>query len=347
MKKSLLAVFMSLAMIVSLTACGGGGSSEPAAEAAEPNSGLRGIVFAVPDGWAVEGVGENFVSYKTKDSPVTLHVSAMDQDDISGFEDEDSSLTVQEYFDKNYKASDEDIKKYDLEQKDIKVCDTDGLLVSRKVSGGYAYKSAAWMLEDTIYSIGLSNYDNYDDKGELKDDAVALTSDEEALLDGVLASVKPGDGEALKKQSLNADSVGALSFTAPEGFELTNVGDGFVSFEKGEVTLNFNRTTEEDFEKWSWEGDDAPKSVEEMFRQNAEWAEAATIAGSDGFIDKTPDENGKYYSVSARVMVDGVLYEVNMGTDAYDENGLKEDAVALTDEDLAAFDAFVASLTKK
>jgi hypothetical protein len=36
-----------------------------------------------------------------------------------------------------------------------------------------------------------------------------------------------------------------------------------------------------------------------------------------------------------------------MGTDAYDENGLKEDAVALTDEDLAAFDAFVASLTKK
>lgn len=242
---------MSLAMIVSLTACGGGGSSEPAAEAAEPNSGLRGIVFAVPDGWAVEGVGENFVSYKTKDSPVTLHVSAMDQDDISGFEDEDSSLTVQEYFDKNYKASDEDIKKYDLEQKDIKVCDTDGFLVSRKVSGGYAYKSAAWMLEDTIYSIGLSNYDNYDDKGELKDDAVALTSDEEALLDGVLASVKPGDGESLKKQSLNADSVGALSFTAPEGFELTNVSDGFVSFEKDEVTLNFNRTTEEDFEKWS------------------------------------------------------------------------------------------------
>ena len=215
------------------------------------------------------------------------------------------------------------------------------------MSGGYAYKSAAWMLEDTIYSIGLSNYDNYDDKGELKDDAVALTSDEEALLDGVLASVKPGDGESLKKQSLNADSVGALSFTAPEGFELTNVSDGFVSFEKDEVTLNFNRTTEEDFEKWSGEGDDAPKSVEEMFRQNAEWAEAATIAGSDGFIDKTPDENGKYYSVTASVMVDGVLYEVNMGTDAYDENGLKADAVALTDEDIAAFDAFVASLTKK
>ena len=63
MKKSLLAVFMSLAMIVSLTACGGGGSSEPAAEAAEPNSGLRGFVFAVPDGWAVEGVGEFFVSF--------------------------------------------------------------------------------------------------------------------------------------------------------------------------------------------------------------------------------------------------------------------------------------------
>ena len=40
--------------------------------------------------------------------------------------------------------------------------------------------------------------------------------------------------------------------------------------------------------------------------QNAEWAEAATIAGSDGFIDKTPDENGKYYSVTASVMVDGV-----------------------------------------
>ena len=346
MKKALLALFVSLAMIVSLTACGGGGSSEPA-EAAEPNAGLRGIVFAVPDGWTVESVGENFVSYKTEGSPVALHVSAMDQEDISSFEDEDSSLTVQEYFDKNYRASDEDIKKYDLEQKDITVCDTDGLLVSRKVSGGYAYKSASWMTEDVIYSIGMSNTDNYDDKGEIKDDAVALTGDEEAVLDGVIASAKPGDGEALKKQSLKADSVGDLSFTAPEGFELVSVDESYVSFEKGEVSMNINRTTEEDFAQWSWDGEDAPKSVEEMFRQNAEWAEAATIAGNDGYIDKSPDEDGKYYSVSAGVMVDGVLYEVHMGTDAYDENGLKADAVSLTDEDIAAFDALVASLAKK
>ena len=82
MKKSLLALFISLAMIVSLTACGGGGSSEPAADA-EPNAGIAGIVFTAPDGWTAESVGTNYVHFTNPDSQFELSVSYLTEEDIA------------------------------------------------------------------------------------------------------------------------------------------------------------------------------------------------------------------------------------------------------------------------
>ena len=43
----------------------------------------------------------------------------------------------------------------------------------------------------------------------------------------------------------------------------------------------------------------------------------------------------------AGFMADGVVYEINMYADAYDENGLKADAVPLSDEDFAVFEIIV------
>ena len=347
MKKSLLALFMSLAMIVSLTACGGSGSSEPAAEAAEPNAGVAGIVFAVPEGWTAESIGPNFVNFRNPDSDFELSVNVLDEEGIAGMEGEDSKLSLQEYFDKYCVPTDELAKKNDYEWETVKICDTDAYSVkhNHKDTGCYSM-SADWMYDNSIYNVYIFNQDNFDENG-IKDDIVAVGSAEEQAFTGLLASVQPGDGAAMMSQKLKADSVGDYSFTAPEGYTLTEMGSDYVSFEKGEATLRFSRTTEEDFQSWGWEGDDVPGSLEEMYKQQSEGMYAATVAGVDGYIGKYPDEDGKFYNVNAGFMADGVFYEVTMDTNAYDEDGLKADAVALTDEDIAAFDAFVASLAKK
>ena len=347
MKKTLLALFVSLAMIVSLTACGSGSSSEPAAEAAEPNAGVAGIVFAVPEGWTAESMGTNYVNFRNPDSEFELSVNVMDEENIADMEGEDSKLSLQEYFDKYCVPTDELAKKNDYEWETVKVCDTDAYAVkhNQKDKGCYSM-SADWMYDNSIYNVYISNQDNFDENG-IKDDIVAVSSAEEQAFNSLLTSVQPGDGAAMMAQNLKADSVGDFSFTAPEGYTLTEVGSDSVAFEKGDAELRFSRTTEEDFQSWGWEGDDVPGSLEEMYKQQSEGMDAATIAGVDGFMCKYPDEDGKFYSISAGFMYEGATYDIVMATDAYDENGLKADAVALTDEDIAAFDAFVASIAKK
>lgn len=343
MKKSLLALFMSFAMIVCLTACGGG-SSEPSAE---PDAGVAGIVFAVPEGWAIDGIGPEYVNLKNPDSEFELTVSVMTEDTIAQMEGEDSKLSLQEYFDKYCVATDELAKKHNYEWETVKVCDTDAYSVkhNEKDKGCYSM-SADWMYDGGIYNMYLFNADNFGENG-VKEDFTAVSSAEEQAFNNLLASVQPGDGAALISQKLKADSVGDFSFASPEGYTLTEMSSDSVAFEKGDAELRFSRTTEEDFQSWGWEGDDVPGSLEEMYKQQSEGMDAATIAGVDGFMCKYPDEDGKFYSISAGFMYEGATYDIVMATDAYDENGLKADAVALTDEDIAAFDAFVASIAKK
>ena len=60
MKKKLLVIMLALAMVFAFAACGGGGgggSDAPAADSsAEPNAGVSGIVFTVPDDWTLTDV---------------------------------------------------------------------------------------------------------------------------------------------------------------------------------------------------------------------------------------------------------------------------------------------------
>ena len=58
-----------------------------------------------------------------------------------------------------------------------------------------------------------------------------------------------------------------------------------------------------------------------------------------------PYEDDVYYDVNATFMADGVMYDIGMSTGAWDNDGnIKEGAEQLSQDDLAAFDSFLASL---
>ena len=287
----------------------------------------------------------SFIQFSNPDTDYVLAANALTQEDISTMEGEDASLSVQEYFDKYYKASDEDIKKYDLEQSDVKVAGTDGIYIKRKIDGGYAYASASWIQDDTIYGLHLTNSKGFNDDGSPKDGIEPMGDDLVGMFDGVVASVQAGDGDSFLKQSLSADSVGSVSFEVPKGFEFVDVGTDRIELQKGDAILRFDRTTEESLAEWNWE--DAPSSLQEYYTQISEGMDPASIAGIDGFMAKYPDEDGNFYSINGGFLADDGFYSVSIDTNAYDENGLKADAVPLTEEDMAAFDSFVASLTVK
>jgi hypothetical protein len=60
---------------------------------------VAGIVFAVPEGWAIDGIGPEYVNLKNPDSEFELTVSVMTEDTIAQMQGEDSKLSLQEYFD--------------------------------------------------------------------------------------------------------------------------------------------------------------------------------------------------------------------------------------------------------
>lgn len=170
--------------MISLTACGGGGSEAPA----EPNAGIKDIVFSIPDGWAANDTDTSYTNYTSPDSKATLQVYMTEQSDIN--ELEVTSMSVQEYFDKYHKPTEEELADGTLETEDIKVCDSDGVLIGKKLGDGYAFRSASWIYDDIIYGLSINNIDNYDDNGEIKADAVALSDEDLAVFDAVLASMQ-------------------------------------------------------------------------------------------------------------------------------------------------------------
>ena len=61
-----------------------------------------------------------------------------------------------------------------------------------------------------------------------------------------------------------------------------------------------------------------------------------------------PYEDDVYYDASAIFMADGVMYDITLSTNPWDSEGnIKEGAEQLTQEDLDAFDAFLASMKAK
>ena len=356
MKKKLLVLMMAFAMILAFAACGGGGGSEAEPEAAaEPNAGVGGIVFSLPDGWTVSGSSlQGYMEVTIPDSDYILYANIFGEDDLENvnrWNPEHGADSLEAYYEKSYK-SEEALAKEGLESTTVKVCDTDALYNKFKTkSGGYIEAATAWMYDGEIYNIGLVNYDSYDENGKVNEDVTKLTDEEILTYEGIVASVQPGDGTAIQKAALSADSVGSIAFEVPEGYTLTAVYEEQVTFTKdgSDVTLQFNVTDEDDLENMTNSDGKHPESLQEWYDQFLyEGIEETEIAGYKGHIDKWPAEDENYYNCSAEFLADDGIYNAYMGTDAWDENGnIREDAVPLTEDDMAAFDAFVASLKKK
>ena len=355
MKKSLLALVMSMLMILSLSACGGGSSdsgSGEAAPAAEPNAGIAGVVFAVPDGWSVSDVGTNYVNYVNPDSPYELSISTTTQadlDEMQGMDGYKPEATIKEEFEKNYVPNDKSAKKNGYDYENVKICDGDGYIIGyTEKSKGHYSMSASWVYEDIIYSLYMSSMDNYDNNGNLTDKAVPLTADEEAMFKGVVASIQPGDGDAYKSSGL-ATEIGPFSYTVPEGFTLESASKEFATITKNDsdITLTLNRTDEKTYAEM--EMDEKPATLEEYYKQLAEDSEKTTVAGYEGFINKSEEEDGSIYGIWATFLAEDGMYDINMDCgDVYDDNGnVKEGSVPLSEDDIAAFNSVVASINKK
>lgn len=365
MKKKLLVLVMAVAMVLAFTACGGGssdsgsGSSEQA-PAAEANTGCGGIVYAVPDGWTMtEANPGDYSRYDIPGSEYHLAVSVFNEKSLKDYnewrESEGNEVfeSIDAYYDQNCNLSDDEFKKRNLEHSTFDVCGTEGIYT--KYSGGkdgFYELGTSWLYDDAVYQMFMYTDAAYGEDGQLTDEAVPLTDEEIASFEAVLASIQPGDGTPYQKAALeeSSKSIGSITYDIPDGYTVSNVSDRIVEFQKegSEVVIQVSYTDEENLSNIEFNGKN-PSSLQELYEMSSyEGMESMTIAGFDGHIDKWTDEDEKYHNISASFLADDAVYDVYMGDNAYDNDGnLKADAEGLSEEDLAAFDAFLASLRKK
>ena len=351
--KKLLALTTAVIMVLSLAACGGGSSSGGSSEApAEPNAGVAGIVFSVPDDWTVDGasVGE-YISYKTGD--YYFGVSVIDEEDIADFKTYDSGVTaetVEEYFEQNNTGGEDKLKERGVERSETEVCGGKGYAYKGTNKNGVAGLGTNFLYDGNYYMVYFDYEKAYDNDGKLRDDIPALSSELETAYNNVIASMQGGDGDALLSANLNVNSVGSLSFEVPEGYSVASFSDRYVTLKKdgSAATIQISITDEEDLEMIEDENGNHPESVEAEYKNRTEYADDSdktTIAGVDGYKYLYPYEDDVYYDTSAVFMADGVMYDIGMSTGAWDNDGnIKEGAEQLSQDDLAAFDSFLASL---
>ena len=366
-------LLMMFVIMIALSACGGGaggesaggnedaGAETEAATVAEPNSGIGDIVYAIPDGWESSSVATgSYAEYKSGNSEYELYTSITTEEtikEVSYHDAEGNDLgiaNIQDYYDKIVIGDPEKNKENNILQEMVKVCGQDGAYNKRQDEKGknlYGL-STAWVDGTTAYTIGLLRRDNWD-RGNLKEDAVALTEDEIKMYEAVVASVQKGDGDSFAIQNLKADSIGAFSIKTPENFVPTSADERTIQFEKKDnkdIGLSITQITEEDLKTFSYRVDDNPvETLEEYYTHFIGDGDETNIAGCEAQISKYPDENDKYRHVSAVIKTDEAAYEIYMAVNNMwdDEGNINEDAGELSEEDLATFDAFLEGITKK
>ena len=198
--KKIVVIIMALAMVMCFAACGDSGASDEgkAEPAAEPNAGIEGIVFTMPDGWEqTEDSEANYVGYKNPDSDFEVGVMSFDEETIKMMKEEDpaSPGTVQEYYEQLYALSDQELKDSNAEAYTTEVCGTEarGQKV-KKGDEGYVDIGTAWISEGVCYDFWIVNSKAYDDNGNVLEDAAVLSDEDIAMYESVLASITSGDG---------------------------------------------------------------------------------------------------------------------------------------------------------
>lgn len=359
MKKSIrkiLALVAAVIMVLALAACGGGSSGGSSEAPAEPNSGVAGIVFSVPEDWTVSGAEQgNYIAFKANDG-YDFGMSAFDENslkDFNEYSDEEDYASVEEYFKSRNTGNEDRLKERGVERTEGEVCGVKSYEYTGKSDNGAAGFGTDFYLDGVYYSVYLDAENAYDENGVIKKDLPAISDDLQAAYKGVIASIQAGDGDALLSKNLNVNSVGSMTFEVPEGYSVTGFSDEYVTLGKdgSEIKLQISTTDKDDLEWMEDEDGNHPESVEAWYKERTEYMEDSdkvTVAGIDGYKMQYPAEDDNYYDVSAFFMSDDVIYDVRMDTDAWDNNGnIKEGAVQLSQEDFDTFDAFLASVKAK
>lgn len=357
-KRKMTVIALLLTMVLALAGCGGGGEAG-GGSAAEANAGVRNITFAAPDGWALDTASEgSSLAFKSPDSGAVFSVYAQTQEDLDRMKEYNEKITaatLQEYFDSFGQETEEELKERHVEHEKTTMLGTDAWIYKAvKDDGSLTEKTTEFLLDDAIYYASMYSEHSYDSEGNFNKDATSFTDKELAAYDAVVASLQKGDGEAFLKEYLKADSVGSIAFEIPAGYSVKYVSDSYVDLKKDgseSITISLSMTTEDDLQYFTDEDGNVPESLEAEFKNGTEFAaeeDKTTIAGFDGVVWKYPDEDDKMHNASAEFLADDAIYNVYMNTDAWDNDGnLKPDAEELTEEDIAAYDSFIASLKKK
>lgn len=354
------ALLLTLMLTMSaLAACGGGGGDTAVSNSeganAEPNDGMQGIVYAIPEGWQLNDVeAGSYARYKKEGTPFSLSVSATTQDILKEYEGEVKDMTVAEYYKKYYTPDKKSLKKNNTEVNEIKICGVDAYSYETKENGKTISKGANWLKDDVIYQIGIMNNEmEFDDEGNITNDPEGPSDKVLADLDYVMASVKEGDGNGIQNTEIKVDSIGNMSFDTPEGYKVSENFDDMVTMQKDgeEQYIQISRETEESLAQW--EGEDLPKNLKEYYdRGYHEEVEKTKIAGYDGYLDITPSDSevGDIYTATAYFMTEDSVYDIHMQASEEiwdDEGNIKEGVKPLSDDDIATFKAFVNSFKKK
>ena len=355
MKKKLLVLALAFAMILAFAGCGGGGGGESAepAEAAEPNAGVGGITFVVPDGWEqTEFTLGSYSAYAKPDSDLKLRVSVFTEKDLEDLGEYADAKDLQEFFDKYYAVREEQKNDSSMETSEIKVNGIDATLIKRTNSNNeYVLAGTSWIQDNSIYDLFIGGDHVYAEGGKINDSAPVMSDEDMAAVEAALASVSSGDGNALQKTDLAADSYSSFAFTAPEGYSLTSLSSDYVTFKKDgndDTSLTVSITDEAGLQTITLEDGKHPESLKAFYDYMHQYDDPAEIAGYSGSVSKYPYEDDRYYDATASFLTDEEIYEIRMSVDAFDTEGnIKEGVEALTEDDLAAFDAFVASFKAK
>lgn len=200
MKKALIMI-VSVIMVFCFAGCGGSsGEAEQKDNVSEPNAGIDGIVFAVPDGWEEDGSEPDvFLGYKGPNPDLQLGINAVNEAHLNDYGDAGDAKTVQEYYDKYYIISDEDVALGTFDLDAVEVCGVDANYVKHKNGDkGYVDLSVQWLYDDVIYDVYLMNQDAYDENGDVIPDTPVLSDDEIAMFEDFVKSIQPGDGNSFK-----------------------------------------------------------------------------------------------------------------------------------------------------
>ena len=348
-------IMMSLCL-VSLAGCGGedGGSAGTAGskgstaqeEVADGSvTGIGNVVFTVPEGWKKTSASEgNYIVFTNPDYAFSLGARNITDENLGLFTDITRTGTIQEYYALKTKPNrDGTERERNVDIEDTQLLGNEAKAVKVKNDKGYIDVSIYCMMYGQVYNFYIERNDSTDLEGRIDQDARVLEDDEMAIYDSLLASVKLGDGAQLQMEGVTVEGIGDIAFDPPEGFRVIDVRDNHVGFKKDDgIELSVSLTNEDELEYSADENGMPYKSLKDMYNgMKGDGGESVTTAGVEGFRGDSAEE---VRFLDAGFVLNNGFYYVSMNADYNSVLPTNDSVIALSEEDIKVFDAFLESM---